>query len=146
MRQYKIYLIVEEVASHYFGCESKIYQLFAEHNKIVSAKRKLLQKQIDFITMQIPPEIIHQLLETKLRKRTDYSMKQHTHYIQFSSGRSCAKLAMNNQYITITASGTFEAETIFYEILRKHNPCFFAMDFVHNRYGWLNPIKERKYI
>lgn len=146
MRQYEIYLIEEEFASHYFGRESKIYQLFMDYNLTNSKKKILLRSQIHCITKKIPSLIIHQLLEAKLRNRQDYCVTQHIHQIEVSNGRGKAELAIHDRFISIKASGTYEAETTFFEILRKYSSCFLAMDYVHNRYGWLNPIKMRKFV
>ncbi|UTW70984.1 sporulation inhibitor of replication protein SirA [Anaerobacillus sp. HL2] len=44
--------------------------------------------------------------------------------------------------LTISTTGTYQAETIFFEILRQINPCFFAVDFENRNYGWLNPVKH----
>lgn len=146
MRQYEIYLIEEEFASHYFGRESKIYQLFLEYYRTTSMKKVLLQKQIHFITKPIPSSIIHQLVKAKLKKRKDYVQTKQSYQIQMPNGRSTAELEINDHFIIIKSTGTYEAETIFFEILRKYSSCFLAMDYEHNRYGWLNPIKMRKFV
>ena len=146
MRQYHIYLIEEEFASHYFGRESKIYQLFLEYEKMSCEKKALLRQQIDFVTRPIPSLKIHQILEAYLTKRVDYTMRRNVHALQIRNLQSEAQLVVHDRYILLEASGSFEAETMFFEILRKYDSCFLAMDFTANRYGWLNPIKERKFV
>lgn len=147
MRHYYIYLIEEEFANHYFGRESKIYHLFLEFDRTsVMYKKKLLKMQIDYVTKPIHSLRIHQLIETQLKKRTDYYLDRNAHVLLQANNRSHAKLVVHDRYLSLQANGNYEAETIFFEILRKENRCFLAMDLQMDRYGWLAPIKERKFV
>ncbi|WP_099355289.1 sporulation inhibitor of replication protein SirA [Fredinandcohnia onubensis] len=146
MREYHIYLIEEEFATHYFGRESLIYHLFLEHNQSNHERKEILNKQIDFITRAIPSLRIHQKIEGSLAHYSYYRRQSHMHTLEWNEFNSFAKLTIHNDSIHLESTGSFEAETAFFEILRKYDRCFLAMDFNANKYGWLNPIKERKFV
>lgn len=146
MRHYHIYLIEDEVAWHYFGREAKIYQLFVEYERTSHHMKEILKKQIEYITVPIPSLFLHQLLEVQLKRYSEFQMKGSTHLLLLPGGRGQAKLTIYDRYISMSSIGGYEAETIFFEILRKFNSCFLAMDLKLERYGWLNPIKERKFV
>ncbi|WP_077617914.1 sporulation inhibitor of replication protein SirA [Bacillus sinesaloumensis] len=146
MREYHIYLIEEEFATHYFGRESLIYHLFLEHNQCETHRKDVLHKQIEFITRAIPTLQIQKKIETGLSHYSVYKRQSHIHIIEWNEFNSYAKLTIHNDYIHLQSTGSYEAETAFFEILRKYDRCFLAMDFIANKYGWLNPIKERKFV
>lgn len=146
MRTYSIFLVEEEFASHYFGKESKLYHLFLEFQRAHDYKKDLLKKQIDFVTRTIPALPIHQVIEQSLKVRTGYKRYRSGHYLTLTGTDSQATLVVNNHYIELEAEGSIEVETIFFEALRKFDPCFLAIDFTNDRYGWLNPVKQRKFV
>ncbi|WP_010282224.1 sporulation inhibitor of replication protein SirA [Bacillus timonensis] len=146
MREYYIYLIEEEFATHYFGRESLIYHLFLEYSQSKHERKEILNKQIEFITRSIPTLRIQQKIEASLAHYFYYNHQSHIHTIDWNEFNSFAKLTIHNEYIQLQSSGSYEAETAFFEILRKYDRCFLAMDFSANKYGWLTPIKERKLI
>lgn len=148
VRHYYIYLIEEEFASHYFGRESKIYHLFQDFywTTVRSNLVDTLEKQIHYITKPIPHLFIHQLLNTHLVNRSDYSNTHHIHKIELKRNRGNATLIVKDRYLELSSDGSYEAETIFFEVLRKFDPKFLAMDLQGERYGWLNPIKERNFV
>jgi hypothetical protein len=146
MRRYHIYLIEEEFASHYFGREAKIFELFWEYENAINEQKVQLRKQIDYVTRPIPTLHIHQYIDSLLRKRSDYQNERNIHCLMINSNRSEARMVVHDRYLLLESSGNYEAETNFFEVLRKYDPCFLAMDFALNRYGWLNPIKERKFV
>ncbi len=146
MRNYKIYLFEEEFATHYFGRESMLYNLFLEHNRSSYNKKDLIEKQIKFITRPIPSFRIHQAIEIALKNYHSYRTFSSSHILKFQIPKSAAKISVYDRHIELQSEGTIEAETIFFEILRKYDSCFLAMDYERDRYGWLNPIKERKFV
>jgi hypothetical protein len=146
VRKYKIYLLENDIASLYFGKESKLYHLFLEYERATEMKRSVIQKQIHYISKPIPSLHIRKLLNNTLNSRTDYRTEREGHVLKIVSPPSQARLVINESHILLQAEGSFEAETIFFEVLRKYDPCFLAMDFQLDRYGWLNPIKQRKFV
>lgn len=144
-RHYYTYLIEEEFASHYFGKESVMFKLFYDYHWTSPEEKKsqLAAKQIEYITKPIPVSHIHKRLKMNL-SREDYTQVDCIYRALVPEGS--ASFIMKDQYIEILANGKFDAETVFFEILRKVSPCFLAMDFGMERYGWLNPVKERNFI
>jgi hypothetical protein len=105
----------------------------------------MLEKQINYITKPIPTLFIDQLLCSHLANRVDYQKVQHIHKVELKGNRGSATMIVKDRYIELSSNGSYEAETIFFEVLRKFDPCFLAMDLQGERYGWLNPIKERNF-
>lgn len=147
MRHFNIYLIEDEVAQMYFNDEPKILQLFLEAEESVSPQHlETLQKQIDYITRSIPIVRIEQELDMTLGNRDDYNFSPQAHLLDMADKPSNAKLSLTKHCVMITASGGYEAETTFFEVLRNTDPCFLAMEFRQHRCGWLNPIRHAHFI
>lgn len=142
-RHYYTYLIEEEFASHYFGRESVMFKLFYDyHWTSPDQKSQLAAKQIEFITKPIPAAHIHKRMKMNLC-REDYTQVDYVYRLIVPKGS--ASFIIKDRHIEILAKGPFDAETVFFEVLRKVSPCFLAMDFNMKRYGWLNPVKEILY-
>ncbi|MED1562812.1 hypothetical protein AJ85_04355 [Alkalihalobacillus alcalophilus ATCC 27647 = CGMCC 1.3604] len=145
MRHYQIYLLQEKVASHFFGQETKLFQLFSDRENAPIADRCIFDKQIEFISKPLPTLLLQKKIKLSLKGYPSYSEIDLKHRIKIQKPNSCAELLIKGQYLSLTSEGGPEAETIFFEILRKVDPCFFAVDVTHNHYGWLNPIRQVKY-
>ncbi|MEH6906391.1 sporulation inhibitor of replication protein SirA [Neobacillus drentensis] len=146
MRKYQLYLIEDEFATHYFGRERLFFQLFKEHQKANGELKFITQKQISYITKKVEVLKIHQLIQKQLGKIKGFKAENGAYSIELSGKLSTAKLEVFQDLITIDAQGSYEAETAFFEVLRKCESSFLALDLEHQRYGWLKPIKERKFI
>ena len=146
VRKYQLYLIEDEFAAHYFGRERLFFQLFQEHQTSNGELKFITQKQISYITKRVEVLKMHNLLQKQLGKMKGFKA-DHGAYTIFLSGRlSTAKLEVFQELITVEADGTYEAETAFFEVLRKCESSFLAIDLEHERVGWLKPIKERKFV
>ena len=146
VRKYQLYLIEDEFATHYFGRERLFFQLFQEHRKANGELKFITQKQISYITKKVEVLKIHQLIQKQLGKIKGFRAEHGAYSIELSGKLSTAKLEVFQDLITIEAQGSYEAETAFFEVLRKCESSFLALDLEHQRYGWLKPIKERKFI
>ncbi|EKN68038.1 sporulation inhibitor of replication protein SirA [Schinkia azotoformans] len=150
MRNYYIYLLKEDVAYEYFGKEILIFNLFLEKLQEQSpAHLQILLNQIRYITNPISVIEINRYIEKNLPVEAVY--KQNTteflyHAANTSKNYSYAKLEIFNRYLKLSSEGSYDAETHFFEVLRKYNSCFLAMDFENRHFGWLNPIKQERYI
>ncbi|MGP7817815.1 sporulation inhibitor of replication protein SirA [Niallia sp. 01092] len=146
MRKYELYLIEESIAVHYNGKERMFYNLFFEHTNAKDKKlKKILQKQIDFITLPIPVLKLQQLLFSELQTKRFFQQKNDALYIE-NGNLSNAALSINSRCLIIEAEGYYDAESVFFEIIRKNEPSFLAIDMENARYGWLKPIKERNFV
>ena len=146
MRRYQLYLIKEKIAIHYNGRERLFYNLFSDHTKTDDGPLKeILQKQVDFITLPISKWMIENQLYTALQRNKSFQYKDGVFYIE-NGNLSSASLMMKDDYLYIEADGYYDAESIFFEIIRKHEPSFLAIDIENDRFGWLKPIKERNFV
>ncbi|MCQ6276290.1 sporulation inhibitor of replication protein SirA [Bacillus sp. V3B] len=145
MRTYQLYLIDDEFASHYFGKERMFYKLFKESEEAIGEYKHILKKQINFITKPIQGLKIHRYVSQNLQKNKSFYIKNGTYYLEIRK-RGCAELEIKERYLILKSSGHYEAETIFFEVLRKLESSFLAIDLDHQRCGWLKPIKERKFV
>ncbi len=146
VRKYQLYLIKDEFAAHYFGRERMFYELFKEHENADGELKFITSKQISYITKTLEVLKLHQLLQKQLGKNKGFRAEHGTYSIELSGKLSVASLKVYQDLITIEASGSYEAETVFFEVLRKCESSFLALDIDHQRFGWLRPIKERKYV
>jgi hypothetical protein len=146
MRNYRIYLIEDEFAQHYVGREKLFFNLFLEYTGSMGRQKGILQKQIEYITKPVPAADLRHILELRSLRKKDFTFKDGLYYLENKNGKSRAALKLNRDYIVIQAEGDLEAETSFFECIRKYESDFLAMDLENNRYGWLKPIKERKFV
>lgn len=146
MRNYRIYLIVDEFAHHYFGREKLFFNLFLEYTLSSGRQKGILQKQIEYITKPVPAAALQNILEKLSLRNKDFLCKDGVYYIEKKYGKSRAALKLDDEYIQLHADGDFEAETAFFECIRKYESSFLAIDLENNRYGWLKPVKERKFV
>jgi hypothetical protein len=146
VRNYQLYLIEDEFAAHYFGRELMFFQLFQEHDKSDGELKFITQKQISYITKNVEVLKIHKLIQQQLGRKKGFRADHGTYTMELSGKLSMAKLKVFQDMITVEATGSYEAETIFFEVLRKCESSFLALDMDHQKVGWLKPIKERKYV
>ncbi len=146
MRSYQLYLIEDEFASHYFGRERMFYQLFLENSQAKGYLKSIISKQVDFVTRPIPALRIHQLLHQQLSKTEGFYVENGTYVYENKTNNSSAILRVHERWLELDSYGQVDTETVFFEILRKCESSFLAIDLESNKYGWLKPIKERKYV
>ncbi|MEK3886821.1 sporulation inhibitor of replication protein SirA [Bacillus sp. FSL K6-3431] len=144
-RTYFIYLIEDEVADYFYGRENKFYELFVADRKVQGDLQEIVKKQIHFITKPLPYLELHRHLSSSVQK-TDMHIKGKAYYIDASKGKKRAELIIKKRYLKLDALGGFESESIFFEVLRKFDGRFLAVDIENNRYGWIKAVKERKYV
>ncbi|CAM4365520.1 1-phosphatidylinositol phosphodiesterase [Bacillus manliponensis] len=141
MRTYELYLIQEEIAHMYFGREMLLFDLFSRFSEPGSlSEKKVLYKQMKYITMPIQTLKIHYRMEQALKNYEVYERIQHTHTIQ--QGKEHGAITIKPRHISMRTSGNVEMETAFFEVLRKCELTFLAMNYESKQYGWLNPLKQ----
>jgi hypothetical protein len=122
------------------------YQLFKEYKHSSGNLKSILELQINYITRPIPTLRLHQLIYEKLNKNKEFQIEEGVYYIKKTRKNSSARLEIFDRFLKLDSQGSYDAETEFFEILRKCEPAFLAIDLDHKRYGWLKPIKERKFV
>lgn len=146
LRRYHLYLIKEELAVHYSGRERMFFQLFSEHKKTTDIMEKtIFQKQIEYITLPISKWSMETQLYNALNKYKTFLYENDIFRIE-NGNLSRALLKIEHNHLIIEAEGYYDAESIFFEAIRKHEPSFLAIDVENERFGWLKPIKERNFI
>ncbi|MCT4477149.1 sporulation inhibitor of replication protein SirA [Peribacillus frigoritolerans] len=146
MRTYQIYLIEDEFAHHYYGRERLFFNLFLEYIQAKGRLKSILQKQIEYVTKTVPIIQLQLAIEQRLQKKMNYWTQNGKYYLEKTNGSSNAVLIIQHDSIILKAEGDYEAETAFFESIRKYEASFLAIDFEHEKYGWLKPIKERKFV
>ncbi len=148
MRLYELYIFEESVARHYYGQESKLFYLFVEHEKAMGSQKELLRKQVEYITKPIPTLLFQQKLRKAFSNIEGYKRKKNTHLIELVGPDAQAELVIgpDKLYLTSVGDGFYEAETMFFEVLRKCEPTFFAISMEEQRYGWLRPFKQNVFL
>jgi hypothetical protein len=146
VRRYQLYLIEDEFAAHYFGRERKFFHLFQEHEIAKGELKQITKKQIHYICKHLQTLKIHQLIQKQLGMLKGFKSMHGTYTIELAGKLSKAKLEIQENRVVVEAEGSYEAETVFFEVLRKCESSFLAIDLEHQRYGWLKPIKERKFV
>ncbi|PGY03776.1 1-phosphatidylinositol phosphodiesterase [Bacillus cereus] len=143
MKTYELYLIQEDIAKAYFGREYLFFDLFARFSESGSlSEKKVLYKQMMYITMPLQVMKIHHKLEQALRSVGKYKRIHHTHIL--STGAEYGEITVKSQYIQMNTFGNVSMETTFFEVLRKCELTFLAMDYENKKYGWLNPLKQAR--
>ncbi|AUO10825.1 MAG: sporulation inhibitor of replication protein SirA [Priestia megaterium] len=146
MRTYEVYLMEEEVASSYFRREKLIYQLLIEYRMKRHLNETHLQKQVHYITRQLPISFIQRELLQAFSHYPHFFTHQETFVLEYPHKKSRASIKLTNRCITIEGDGNVDAETAFFEVLRKLDPCFLAVNYGTDEYGWLRPVKTRKFV
>lgn len=146
VRNYQLYLIEDDVAAHYFGREQILYRLFQEHENSSGELKQIIRDQIEYIIKPLQVLKIQQMIQKQLGKKKGFTADHGTYFIEMSGKVSMARLKVGEDKIWVKSSGNYDAETAFFEVLRKGESTFLAMDLDHQRIGWLKPIKERKFV
>lgn len=146
MRQYDLYQIEEDVANYYYGRERKFYGLFKEYRTAEGEFKLIVEAQIQFITKKIPILPLHQVLKEGSKLKLPFYNEGNMYWVHKEKNENeYARMELAENKITIWAEGNHELESIFFDLIRKmHN--FLAIDLENERYGWLKPWRERKYI
>ncbi|KAA0547842.1 sporulation inhibitor of replication protein SirA [Bacillus sp. BGMRC 2118] len=146
VREYTIFWIEEEFAYHYYGREGMFYRLFKELYDGTQAHHSILIKQMEYITKSIPGIHINQFINIELSNNMNYEVTKEGHCLTLQNGKSKARLLVNERSISLVGEGNYEAEMIFFDLLRKWDSRFLAIDFMQKRFGWVSPIKQRKFV
>ncbi|MCR8848789.1 sporulation inhibitor of replication protein SirA [Rossellomorea sp. SC111] len=144
MRNYQIYWIEELFVQHYYGRERMFYQLFSDWEASTGDLHDIVSKQVDYITKPIPYLPTQRLLQHEITKVEGAAWVNSVATIEREE--SGATLVLNEKSMSLNAWGHDESEYIFFEILRRNMGQLLAMDIINERFGWLKPIKQRKFI
>ena len=145
LRTYQIYFIEDEFAQHFIGRERLFFNLFLDYIQTTDPLKSILQKQIEYVTKPIPKQKLESMVVQKLKRKSNFHSQDGVYYLDYYGG-SQADLLIQDHALIVKAEGNYVAETAFFECIRKCGSSFLAVDFEHERFGWLKPIKERKFV
>lgn len=143
MRIYQLYLIKDEFAAQYFGKEKKFFRLFKEYANSSRKEKDIISRQIHFIIKPIPSLKLQQYLQQYFQNNKKFHFEDGSFFIR-DSNKSEAKLEVFGSKLILTSKGSYYAETVFFEALRKNESSFLAVDLNNHYCGWLRPIKANK--
>ncbi len=144
MRRYDLYIVEDEVAKAYFGKETKLIQLFSEAIHAEDPEQLIqIEKQIDFITKQLPIFRLETLMKRALPETEAYTVtiQDQEWLLKSTKEDSVARLIIKESHCELWSSGSLLAEAVLFEKLRAVEPYFLAVDRTNERCGWLRPIK-----
>ncbi len=148
MVNYTLFVFDENVARRYYGQEAKLYCLFVEHDRATGSHKELIHKQIKYITKPVPVLKLQQQLKKAFKTEKRYAYSDNRHILTVGKNDAKAELVIDKDavHITLTGDECYELETMFFEVLRKSTPTFFAVSLDQQRYGWLKPFKQNIFI
>ncbi|MGP4079745.1 sporulation inhibitor of replication protein SirA [Pseudalkalibacillus sp. R45] len=146
MRNYDIYLIEKEVAFHYFGREQVLYHFFVEASRPVPSLVEIIDRQYKYITRSIPFHVFDYHMNKIDSMQKGFKMKKEKQQLTIYSTGSRAVVTNKGRKLSLISTGSFEAETLVFEHLRRIESSFLAVDLEGNSIGWLSPIKQAHYI
>ena len=71
---------------------------------------------------------------------------QETFVLEYPHKKSRASIKLTNRCITIEGDGNVDAETAFFEVLRKLDPSFLSVNYVTHEFWWCLALKTRKFV
>ncbi|MEI5906733.1 sporulation inhibitor of replication protein SirA [Bacillus spongiae] len=145
IRSFSIYWIQDEVAAYFYGRERLFFTLFNDYQQAEGVLKQMLKQQIEYITKPLPYLLTHRLIQQcLLQKKLLQNKNQYLiHYPEYNSS---ACLEIYDRCFHIHAEGMYDAEAVFFEILKKFEGKLLAIDLENEQFGWIKPIKERKFV
>jgi outer membrane protein assembly factor BamB len=145
LRFYHIYWIKDEFAYYFYGREKVFYNLFYDWMHSKGEYKGILDLQVKYITQDLPVMQLFRLLRQKLSWQKGFIVEGNTYRLE-SAGKNESTLEIQSEKMVLKASGSYDSETLFFESLRNFNGRLLALDFDNGRFGWVKPLKERKYV
>lgn len=91
-----MYIIKELFANYYYGREYFFYHLFKDYETANNKMKKILSKQIDYISSSIPAIRIYKQLIEQLQGRKDFIMNNGMFLVENSRGSVSFKIYPKN--------------------------------------------------
>ncbi|MGF2615790.1 sporulation inhibitor of replication protein SirA [Rossellomorea vietnamensis] len=146
MKSYRLYWIEDEIADYFYGRERSFYNLFLESSVATGKLEKILMKQIHYITRPIPFLPFTRSLSQALSVKKENIQNDNKYYIESSCGKNNARIRVLDQFVEVELQGHSDWEAYVFELLRKLDGRLLAIDLERGQFGWLKPIKMRKYV
>jgi hypothetical protein len=146
MKSYRLYWIENEIADYFYGRERSFFNLFREGGSARGPLEEVVKLQILYITRSIPFLPFNRAISQALAPKREYMQNNNHFYIESSCGKNTAMIRLLDRYIEVELQGHSDWEAYIFEVLRKLDGRLLAIDVENEQYGWLKPIKVRKFI
>ncbi|GER68588.1 hypothetical protein BpJC7_30690 [Weizmannia acidilactici] len=146
MRTYYIYLIEEEIAQYYYGRERMFFDLFNQYSSVTGRLKNVIRQQIDYITKPIPLLSVQHVLQQIFPNQNEMVYENGAYRLISNKKGQYAEVNIEQRLLRLHASGSYDTETAIFETLRKFNGNLLAIDYDNKRFGWIKPVKERKFV
>jgi hypothetical protein len=146
MKFYRLYWIEDEVADYFYGRERSFFNLFRESMFAKGIMEEVVKKQIHYITRSIPFLPFNRAISQALALKRGTIQNDNQFYFESSCGKNNAVISLMDRYIDVKIKGHSDWEACIFELLRKLDGRLLAIDIENEQFGWLKPIKVRKYI
>lgn len=144
MRCYQIYWIKDEFASFFYGREKAFYHLFNDWMHSKGDYKRILDLQVNYITKQLPVMQLYRMLHQNLSRHKGFTAEDSV-YRLVTTEKNASTLEIHLEKMVLKATGSYDAETLFFEYLRNFDGRLIALDLENGRYGWVKPLKENMF-
>ncbi|WP_196493886.1 sporulation inhibitor of replication protein SirA [Ornithinibacillus caprae] len=135
MKEFSIYWIKEEFASHYFYKSDILYRFIKSYQK---EDRRDLSLQFDYITNNFPSQAIISNMKWYLTNHATYQIDGNEIKIQEQSNN--ITLHIHEKHIKFRCESLQDAEKLLFPVLRLIYPFLFIVDDHLYNFGWISPV------
>jgi hypothetical protein len=146
MKSYRLYWIEDEIADYFYGRERSFFNLFLDGSRSTGELKEIINNQIRYVTKPIPFLPFNRSISQALSNRRDYTQQGNKFYIESPCGGNTAVIEVLDNLIQLDLQGHSDWEAYIFEMLRKLDGRLLAIDLSNEQFGWLKPIKIRKYV
>ncbi|SES77710.1 Protein of unknown function [Oceanobacillus limi] len=136
MKEYSIYWIKEEFASHYFYKSDILYRFINSY--LVNKNRKDLLLQFDYITNNFPNTSI--ISHVKQHLPSNSTCQIEGNQIIIKRDAQVITLHLYEKHIKFRCESLQDAERLLFPMLRLFYPFLFIVDNYYENYGWISPV------
>ncbi len=137
MVRYWIYLLNDDVASHYRHRAEKIVELLREHQYAKAPLKAICRKQVEFITERLSFSRLELGLKQYFAGRVDKNLERNMFVLQNDAGKEALLVVQKRRLLLVADIG---------RALARLSPTFLAVDADFVDYYWLSaPRQGRKF-
>ncbi|WP_102028312.1 sporulation inhibitor of replication protein SirA [Salirhabdus sp. Marseille-P4669] len=136
MQKYSLYFIEDEFFHHYYHKSTLLFDFFIHVRNQPS--NSIIRKQYEFITKKIP----YKKMKEFLAYHTNLTVHETEEGLLINHLQSNIVIECEDREWTVYASSLHEVERLLFENLRCFDISFYVVDFEHNQYGWLSPLRK----
>ncbi|KAF0995556.1 sporulation inhibitor of replication protein SirA [Geobacillus sp. TFV-3] len=144
MIRYWIYLLNDDVASHYRHRAEKIVELLREHQYAKAPLKAICRKQVEFITERLSFSRLELGLKQYFAGRVGKNLERNMFVLQNDAGEEALLVVQKRRLLLVADSAPLAAD--IGQALARLSPTFLAVDADFADYCWLSaPRQGRKF-